>query len=108
MEQAKYYGYCGNRVKGLIFCSRVEEAQELSKKFNKNGWRTLVLTGSDSEEERAKAIERLIMEEKDSVDYESDVDVTEGPLDYILSVDIFSEGVEVIERNNKKCRIYAA
>ena len=99
MEQAKYYGYCGNRVKGLIFCSRVEEAQELSKKFNKNGWRTLVLTGSDSEEERAKAIERLIMEEKDSVDYESDVDVTEGPLDYILSVDIFSEGVDVPQIN---------
>ena len=99
MEQAKYYGYCGNRVKGLIFCSRVEEAQELSKKFNKNGWRTLVLTGSDSEEERAKAIERLIMEEKDSGDYESDVDVTEGPLDYILSVDIFSEGVDVPQIN---------
>ena len=37
MEQAEYYGYSGNRVKGLIFCSRIEEANGLSKKFNEYG-----------------------------------------------------------------------
>ena len=58
MEQAQYYGYSGDRVKGLIFCSRIEEAQELSKKFNTHGWRTLALSGSDSEEVRRDAIER--------------------------------------------------
>ena len=44
-------------MKGLIFCSRIDEAKELSAKFNKNGWRTLVLSGNDSEEARAAAIE---------------------------------------------------
>lgn len=81
MEQAQYYGYSGDRVKGLIFCSRIEEAQELSKKFNTHGWRTLALSGSDSEEVRRDAIERLVND-----------DINE--LDYILSVDIFSEGWE--------------
>lgn len=86
MEQARYYGYSGDRVKGLIFCSRIEEAQELSKKFNEHGWRTLALSGSDSEEVRRDAIERLVND-----------DINE--LDYILSVDIFSEGVDVPEIN---------
>ena len=86
MEQAEYYGYSGNRVKGLIFCSRIEEANELSKKFNEHGWRTLALSGVDSEEVRRDAIERLVND-----------DINE--LDYILSVDIFSEGVDVPEIN---------
>lgn len=87
MKQAEYFGYSGDRVKGLIFCSRIDEAKELSKKFNAKGWRTLVLSGSDSEETRAAAIERLAGEE------------SEDALDYIISVDIFSEGVDVPEIN---------
>lgn len=87
MEQAKFFGYSGERVKGLIFCSRIDEARELSKKFNEKGWRTLVLSGSDSEDVRAAAIERLAGDE------------SEDALDYILSVEIFSEGVDVPEIN---------
>ena len=87
MKQEEYFGYSGDRVKGLIFCSRIDEAKELSKKFNAKGWRTLVLSGSDSEEARAAAIERLAGEE------------SEDALDYIISVDIFSEGVDVPEIN---------
>jgi len=87
MKQAKFYGHSGDRVKGLIFCSRLDEAKELSIKFNQNGWRTIVLSSSDSEEVRAEAIERLAGDE------------TENALDYILSVDIFSEGVDVPEIN---------
>ena len=49
MQQAEYYGYSGSRVKGLIFCSRIDEAKELSKKLNEKGWRTSVLSGEDSE-----------------------------------------------------------
>lgn len=37
MKQTKYFGYSGERVKGLIFCSQIDEAKELSVKFNKNG-----------------------------------------------------------------------
>lgn len=87
MKQAKYFGFSGERVKGLIFCSRIDEAKELSLKFNKSGWRTLVLSGNDSEEARAAAIERLAGDE------------SENALDYIISVDIFSEGVDVPEIN---------
>ena len=87
MKQADYFGYSGDRVKGLIFCSRNKEAHELSRKFNERGWRTLVLTGENSEEERAAAIERLAGAE------------AADALDYIISVDIFSEGVDVPEIN---------
>ena len=87
LDKAQYFGFSGDRVKGLIFCSRVEEAKELSRKFNKRGLRTEVLTGADSENMRANAIERLAGE--DCFD----------ALDYIFSVDIFSEGVDVPEIN---------
>ena len=87
MKQAEFFGYSGERVKGLIFCSRIDEARELSAKFNEKGWRTLVLSGSDSETVRAAAIERLAGDE------------AEDALDYIISVDIFSEGVDVPEIN---------
>lgn len=87
MRHAKYFGYSGDRVKGLIFCSRVDEAKELSRKFNQRGWRTAVLSGADSEDVRASTIERLAGEQN------------ENALDYIISVDIFSEGVDVPEIN---------
>lgn len=63
MKQAEFFGHSGDRVKGLIFCSRIDEARELSAKFNEKGWRTLVLSGSDSESVRAAAIERLAGDE---------------------------------------------
>ncbi len=90
IEQAAYYGYSGDRVKGLMFCSRNDEARELSRKLNEQGLRTVALSGSDSDEVRAAAIERLTMDvrsEKD--DY----------LDYIITVDIFSEGTDIVEVN---------
>lgn len=98
MEKAKFFGYSGDRVKGIIFCSRLDEARALSIKFNEHGWRTLVLSGEDSESTRANAIERLVMDEKIR-DKEIDMEINEGPLDYILCVDIFSEGVDVPEIN---------
>lgn len=90
MKQANYYGYSGERVKGLIFCSRIEEARELSQKFNERGWRTMALSGSDSEEIRAKAIDRLVMDVKSEQD---------DYLDYLITVDIFSEGTDIVEVN---------
>ena len=90
MEQAEYFGYSGERVKGLIFCSRIDEAKELSKKFNEYGLKTIALSGNDSGEIRADAIERLTMDvQSESDDY----------LDYIITVDIFSEGTDIVEVN---------
>ena len=83
IEQAKYYGYSGERVKGLVFCSNKKEAQELSKKFNARGYCTEFLCGEDSQEKREETIARLEQEE------------LENHLDYIFTVDIFNEGVDI-------------
>lgn len=87
LEQARYYGHSGNRVKGLMFCSTVKEAEALAEKFNARGLRTLALTGKNSSDERQDAIDRL------ATDNRSDY------LDYILTVDIFNEGVDIPEIN---------
>ena len=83
MQQIEYYGYSGDRVKGLMFCSSKEEAKTLSVKFNMRGLRTIVLTGDSSQNEREDAILRLEQNKQ------------ENALDYILTVDIFNEGVDV-------------
>lgn len=59
LEQAEYYGYNGDEVKGLVFVSRKEEGKELSRLFNKKGYRTEFLSGDDSQDKRERAIERL-------------------------------------------------
>lgn len=87
IEKAEYYGYSGERVKGLIFCSRKEEARELSNKFNKYGYYTTFLCGDDSQEVRERAIELLEQDE------------LENRLDYIFTVDIFNEGVDIPQVN---------
>lgn len=87
IEQASYYGYSGDRVKGLMFCSSVKEAAELSQKLNERGLRTLALSGSDSDESRQAAVDRLIKDE------------AEDALDYILTVNIFNEGVDLPDIN---------
>ncbi|MDD5934490.1 MAG: DUF3427 domain-containing protein, partial [Clostridiales bacterium] len=99
MKQANYYGYSGDRVKGLIFCSRIDESRILSNKFNQminpetgKLYRTIALNGDASEEERQNAFERLAMKESDAT---SDL----SPLDYILSVEILNEGVDIVEVN---------
>ncbi len=90
IDQASYFGYSGERVKGLMFCNRIDEARELSRKLNEKGLRTVALSGSDSEETRAAAIERLTMNvQSEDDDY----------LDYIITVDIFSEGTDIVEVN---------
>lgn len=90
MKQSEYYGYSGDRVKGLIFCSRIEEARELSVKFNECGWKTIALSGADPEKTRLEAIDRLTMDVQSG---------NEDYLDYIITVDIFSEGTDIVEVN---------
>ena len=92
IEQSEYYGYSGDRVRGLVFCSRVKECEELSRKFNALGYRTIALSGADSEEKRQKAFERLAMDEADTTEEMQ-------PLDYIFSRDILNEGVDIVEVN---------
>jgi superfamily II DNA or RNA helicase len=91
LEQANYYGHSGNRVKGLIFCSRNEEAKQLSVEFNSRGLNTVALSGENSEEEREAAVARLEMDNFEENGHKA--------LDYIFTVDIFNEGVDIPEVN---------
>lgn len=98
IEQANYFGHSGDRVKGLIFCSRIDESVELSNKFNQTinpetgrFFRTIALNGEATEEERQRAFERLAMDENmlDTANQSNAKQIfdTEGkiqPLDYIF------------------------
>lgn len=87
LDKIKFYGYSGDRVKGLVFVSTKNEARELSKMFNERGYRTVALSGEDTIIDREKAVERLVS------DYDEDA------LDYIFTVDIFNEGIDIPEVN---------
>ena len=92
IKNAEYYGYSGERVKGLIFCSRNKECEALSEIFNNRGYRTLALSSNTPQKIRESAFERLAMNEEDATD-------DFQPLDYIFSVDILNEGVDIVEVN---------
>lgn len=92
IEQARYYGYSGERVKGLVFCSRTKECNVLSNMFNERGYRTVALSNETPQKIRETAFERLAMNEE-----EATMDLQ--PLDYIFSVDILNEGVDIVEVN---------
>ncbi|MGM0214091.1 DUF3427 domain-containing protein [Enterococcus sp. AZ109] len=83
LEKIHYYGCSGNNPKGLVFCSRKEEARELSDHFNKAGIPSTYLTGEHTIDEREAQIERL----------------ESGELNYIFTVDIFNEGIDIPKIN---------
>ena len=87
IEKAEYFDHSGNRVKGLAFCSTLEESRELSRKFNERGYQTIALSGADSQEVRELAVQQLEQDER------------EGGLDYIFTVDIFNEGIDIPQVN---------
>ena len=86
IEKIAEYGYSGEKVHGLIFVSRKQEAIELSNLFNQRGYNTIALTGDDNEEKRQEAMDRLESNDEDG-------------LDYIFTVDIFNEGIDIPKVN---------
>ena len=87
IEKSEFYGYSGDRRKALVFCSRKEEAKLLANEFNKRGYKSVVLTGDDSQEKRLEAIDRLTNDDNPD------------KIEYIFTVDIFNEGVDIPEIN---------
>lgn len=83
INQSQYYGFSGERLRGLIFCSQIEEAQILSQKFNERRFNTIALSGKDSQETRTNAIHKLEQKERST------------GLDYIFTVDIMNEGIDI-------------
>ena len=88
IEKARFYGWSGDRVKGLIFCRSVEEAEELSRLMNQHGLKTMAVSGSTPMAERLSYTDRLQQEKTDG-----------SELDYLLSVDVFNEGVDIPKVN---------
>ena len=87
IEKAELYGSDNGITRGLIFCSTNEESQNLSLKFNERGYKTIALSGESSETERKDAISNL-----ESTD-------NNLKLDYIFTVDIFNEGIDIPKIN---------
>lgn len=87
LNNIKFYGSDNGKPRGLIFCSRTEEAIKLSELLNNEGFRTVALTGDSSEDKRRESIKKL----ESTNDNEK--------LDYIITVDIFNEGVDIPKVN---------
>lgn len=83
IEKLEFYSPYGEINKGLIFCSTRQEAQVLSEKFNQKGIKAKALTGEDRQEVRERVTQEL----------------KSGEIEYIFTVDIFNEGIDIPELN---------
>lgn len=87
LENLRKFGTDDGIIRGLVFCSKNEESAFLSNEFNHRGFRTIALSGNSTEDERSRAIDLL------------ETDDLEIKLDYIFSVDIFNEGIDIPRLN---------
>lgn len=83
IQKIEEYSVEKSNRRGLIFCNRNAEAAELSRMFNERGYRTAAISGETSDAERDATIARL----------------EAGELQYIFSVDILNEGVDIPSLN---------
>ena len=83
IDKVNYYGYSGEKRTGLMFVSTVHEANEMAIKLTSKGMKSCALTGSTCENDRYKAIDEL----------------ENGELEFIITVDIFNEGVDIPKVN---------
>ena len=79
LDKSRYYSYSGEKLHCLIFVSKVEEAKILVEKFLEKNIKAVALSSENSDNEREEAIKKL----------------EQGEIDYIVSVDIFNEGVDI-------------
>ena len=84
VEKLETYAQAGVAPKGLIYCSRNDEARHLSEELNRRKFRgrllkTLALSGQDDVSYRNEVVQKL----------------ESGELDYVLTVDIFNEGIDI-------------
>lgn len=84
LNKSELYGYHGDKVRGLIFVSRIDEAVAIANVINTTDKRAIALTGKNSTSEREEVIRRIALTKNDD-DY----------IDYIVIVDIFNEGIDI-------------
>lgn len=81
IDKMEFYGYDGEKRKGVGFCASIDHAEYMAAEFNKRGINSICLTGENSVDERKDYINKL----------EDD----EDGLEIIFTVDIFNEGVDI-------------
>ena len=86
IRKLEQYGSYDEKVTGLVFCSEVKEAEQLSNLFNQEmnqqaerPYRTVAISSKTSAERVEDAVNRL----------------ESGDLDYIFTVDKFNEGIDI-------------
>lgn len=79
LDQTRYYGYSGDVLHGLIFCSGVAESVSLARELTRQGYPSKALSGNDSEVKRRSVVKYL----------------EKGIIKYIVTVDIFNEGIDI-------------
>lgn len=79
IEASNFFGYSGDQLHGLIFCRQVTEAQELAKQLTAKGYPAQSLSSNESQTEREAAVKAL----------------EEGRLQYLITVDLFNEGIDI-------------
>jgi len=83
IQKIDYYGCSGNVPKGLVFCSRKEEAQRMAELFTQRGIPSAYLSGDHNLEKREQEVQNL----------------ENGKINYIFTVDIFNEGIDIPKIN---------
>ena len=79
IENIEYYGHCGETLRGLMFCRSKEEGRIIAGLLCEHGYPAVFLSGEDSQEHRVAQVKRL----------------EAGELRYIVTVDIFNEGIDI-------------
>ena len=79
IEKSKFYGYSGDKLHGLIFVSRKDEAKNIAQKLSERGINSKALVGEHSDKEREHVVRQL----------------QNGEISYIVTVDIFNEGIDI-------------
>lgn len=83
LAKTAYYGYSGEQLHGLIFVSRITEGEALAIELTQRGVPTQFVSGQQPLAERLAAVEAL----------------RTGELNYLITVDIFNEGIDIVEIN---------
>ncbi|APC39282.1 DEAD/DEAH box helicase [Clostridium estertheticum] len=81
IDKMEFYGYDGEKRKGVGFCASIDHAQYMAAEFNKRGIKSVCLSADNSVDERQYYIKKLEADEEE--------------LEVIFTVDIFNEGVDI-------------
>ena len=81
IEKMEHYGFEGDKRKALGFCVTKAHAMFMADEFNAFGYPSIALTGESSNKQRSTAIKNL--------------ENPNHPLEFIFTVDIFNEGIDI-------------